>query len=217
MPTTSHRGPFVVVLTGGIASGKTAVSDRFAKLGVAIIDTDVIARELVQAGQPALAAIVNQFGQDILDQSGQLDRRRMREIVFSDALSKKRLEAILHPAIGLRARQLMESLEGESTYCILVVPLLVESGIFKWGDRLLVVDVDEETQISRVSERDQVNREQAEAILKSQATRQQRLALADDVIENTGSLQQLDRTVSSLHEKYLELASLSAGDRPVNE
>lgn len=196
----------MVVLTGGIASGKSAVSERFASLGVPIVDTDVIARELVQPGQAALTAIVNSFGEGILDEKGQLDRRRMREIVFSDPASKHRLESILHPAIGAEVKRRIFSLD--AVYCILVVPLLAESGRYQWADRVLVVDVDQQTQISRVITRDKVSREQAEAILKAQSGRQQRLTLADDVILNNGSLQDLDPQVSSLHEKYLQLAML---------
>jgi len=209
MPQRSHRRPFVVVLTGGIASGKSAVSERFARLGVAVIDTDVIARELVKPGKPALAAIVRAFGAGILDRKGQLDRRQMRELVFSDPASKQRLEAILHPAIGADARRRILSLD--SGYCILVVPLLAESGRYQWADRVLLTDVDEETQITRVIARDQVNREQAEAILKAQSSRRQRLDLADDIIENSGNMRELDRAVAALHEKYLKLAA--AGDQ----
>lgn len=204
MPRVGHRRPFVVVLTGGIASGKSAVSERFANLGVPVVDTDVIARELVQPGQPALAEIVSTFGTDILDEKGRLDRRRMRQIIFGDQDSKHRLEAILHPAIGAAAEQQILSLD--TLYCILVVPLLAESGRYRWADRVLVVDVDEATQIARLTARDRVDRHQAEAALKAQSSREQRLALADDVIENRGSLRELDRAVSALHEKYSALA-----------
>jgi len=194
----------VVVLTGGIASGKTAVSERFARLGVPVVDTDVIARELVQPSQPALNAIVDEFGEEVLDEHGRLDRRRMREIIFRDPDSKKRLEAILHPSIGARAMERILSLD--CNYCILVVPLLAESGRYQWADRVLVVDVDEETQITRLEVRDTVSREQAETALMAQSSRQQRLKLADDVIENNGSLRALDLAVLALHEKYSALA-----------
>lgn len=201
---TGNRRPFVVVLTGGIASGKSAVSERFENLGVPVVDTDVIARELVQPGQPALAAIVSTFGPGILDEKGRLDRRRMRQIIFSDPDSKYRLESILHPAIGAAVEHQILSLD--ALYCILVVPLLAESGRYRWADRVLVVDVDEETQIVRLAARDQVDRQQAEAALKAQASREQRLALADDIVENTCSLQELDRAVLALHGKYSALA-----------
>jgi len=194
----------VVVLTGGIGSGKSAVSARFAQLGVPIVDTDVIAHQLVQPGQPALAAIVRDFGSGVLDREGHLDRKRMREVIFSDLASRQRLEGILHPAIGAEAKRQIFSLDTD--YCILVVPLLAESGRYQWADRVLVVDACEESQIARVMARDHVSREQAQAALRSQMGRQQRLALADDVIENTGSLGDLERSAALLHEKYLCLA-----------
>lgn len=176
------------------------MSDCFAHLGVPVVDTDIIARELVQPGQPLLAEIVRDFGPDVLDAAGQLDRRRMRERIFADPHSKLRLEAILHPAIGKRAQQDLLALDAD--YCLLVVPLLAESGRYQWADRVLVVDVDEETQLARVIARDHISREQAQVILKSQATREQRLALADDIIENRGSLAELEQAVAALHARY---------------
>ena len=204
MRETRPVGPFVVILTGGIASGKSAISDRFAALGVPVIDTDIIAREVVAPGAPALKKVVETFGAEVLDASGALDRGRMRGIVFADPSKRKKLEAILHPAIGATARDRISALK--SDYCILVVPLLVESGRYGWADRVLVVDVAEETQLTRVMARDGGTRAQAEAILKSQASRAERLALADDVIENTGSLCALDAEVARLHQRYRELA-----------
>jgi len=196
--------PYVVVLTGGIASGKTAVSDRFAQLGVPVIDTDIIAREVVQPAQPALFQITEVFGQKVLTEEGHLDRRKMRQIVFSDPDSRKQLERILHPAIRARALEQVQSLD--SPYGILVVPLLAESGSFQWTDRVLVVDVDPAIQIDRVMKRDGIDSEQARAILKAQTTRQHRLGLADDVIENDGNLLDLDLKVLKLHAKYTSLA-----------
>jgi dephospho-CoA kinase len=204
MPQTGRRRPYVVVLTGGIAAGKSAVSAAFARRGAAVVDTDVIARELVQPGQPALAVIVHDFGSGILDAGGALDRKRMRAMVFSDPDCKRRLEAILHPAIGAEVKRRIAAVE--APYCILVVPLLAESGRYDWADRVLVVDVDEETQISRVMARDRISRAQAQAILDAQATRQQRLALADDVIDNKGSLAELEQAVATLHARYSRLA-----------
>lgn len=195
----------MVVLTGGIASGKTAVSSRFERLGVPVIDTDVIAREAVQQGRPALAAIVDAFGKEILDDKGALDRGRMRDLIFSDPASKKKLENILHPAIGREVRLRLDAIAAE--YCILVVPLLAESGRYAWSDRVLVVDVDAQTQLLRLMARDKISIELATAMLKAQASRQQRLDLADDVIENAGDLAGLDSAVASLHEKYRQLAS----------
>lgn len=200
--------PRVIVLTGGIASGKSAVSDRFAELGVAVIDSDLIARELVQPGEPAYAEIVQVFGEDILTADGELDRPRMRERIFSDAASRKRLESILHPAIAERARERIRAIR--APYCILVVPLLAETGFFSWADRVLLVDADEATQIRRLMARDGVSRQQAEAALRAQAGRARRQALADDVIDNSGTLEELQAQVEALHRKY----SVSASSRP---
>lgn len=205
-------GPFVVILTGGIASGKTAVSDRFAALGVPVIDTDVIAREVVAPGTPSLGKVTAVFGREILDASGALDRKKMRGIVFSNPSSKQKLEAILHPAIAASVREKISALA--SDYCILVVPLLVESGSYQWADRVLVVDVSEETQVQRVMARDGSTREQAEAILESQASRAERLAIADDVIENSGDFSALDAEVARLHQRYRQLANTN---RPTDD
>ncbi|MSQ98241.1 MAG: dephospho-CoA kinase [Xanthomonadales bacterium] len=203
--------PYVVILTGGIASGKTAVSSRFERLGVPVIDTDIIAREVVQAGRPALTAIVDQFGKEVLDEKGELDRGRMRDLIFSDPVSKKKLENILHPAIGQEVRLRLDAIQGG--YCILVVPLLAESGRYAGSDRVLVVDVDARTQLQRLVARDKISIELATAMLKAQASRQQRLDLANDVIENTGNLEALDREVASLHEKYGRLAGRNQAER----
>ena len=194
----------MVVLTGGIAAGKTAVSDRFEALGVPVIDTDIIARELVQPGTPLLARIVDEFGEDILDGSAQLDRKRMRQIIFSDSGRRQSLERILHPAIVEQVQERIMALR--QNYCLVVVPLLVESGQYRWGDRVLLVDVDEASQITRLISRDNTSPEQARAMLDAQASRGQRLAVADDVIVNSGSLQELESAVAALHEKYRKLA-----------
>jgi len=198
-------GIFSVVLTGGIASGKTTVSDLFEELGVPVIDTDRIARELVEPGKPALKAIVKRFGPDYLDGEGQLDRRKMRTAIFTDPEARTRLENILHPLIGNEVIHRISALDAD--YCIIVIPLYANSGAYEWVDRVLVVDAEEETQIARVMERDQINRAQAEAILASQASRQERLALADDVILNEGPLEQLAARVQELHARYLALAN----------
>ena len=191
---------FVVVLTGGIASGKTKVSDLFARFGVVIIDTDVIAHQVVQAGQPALGEISLEFGRDYLDVNGCLDRRKMRNAIFSDPQLKKRLENILHPAISREALRQINQLKVR--WCLLVVPLLAESGRYQWIDRVLVVDVEESIQVERVMARDNINLAQARSILQAQASREQRLALADDVIDNSGTLSQLEVAVALLHQKY---------------
>jgi len=201
-----HRNPdiFTVVLTGGIASGKTAVSDFFARLGVPVVDTDLIAREAVEPGRPALNRIVEMFGEEFLDPQGQLDRQKMRLAIFSDPAQKARLEAILHPLIATQVIRRVETLD--SRYCILVIPLYTQSSAYAWIDRVLVVDVSEEAQIQRVIARDQISRKQAQSILRAQISRQQRLALADDIVENSGSLNELKDKVEELHRKYLGLA-----------
>ena len=197
--------PFRVALTGGIASGKTAVANLFAAHRVPVIDTDVIAREVVEPGQPALAAVVDAFGAQVLAEDGRLDRPRLREQIFGDADARRRLEAILHPAI--RAEMERQSHAAGGPYQVLVIPLLVEGGRRDHVDRVLVVDVPEATQIERLVRRDGVTRGQAEAALRAQASREARLAFADDVIENTGDLAALGGRVALLHEKYLKLAT----------
>ena len=196
---------FRVGLTGGIASGKTTVANLFAARGIPVIDTDVIARQVVEPGEPALAAVVDAFGAQVLGADGRLDRPRMREQIFGDAQARRRLEAILHPAI--RAEMERQSQAAGGPYQVLVIPLLVEGGRRDHLDRVLVVDVPEATQIERLVRRDGVAREQAEAALGSQASREARLAFADDVIENTTDLAALDSRVARLHEKYLHFAA----------
>lgn len=196
---------FTVVLTGGIASGKTAVSDGFRRLGVPVIDTDVIARQVVEPGQPALDRIAEIFGSGVLDSAGSLDRKKMREAIFSDPEKKETLERLLHPLIGEEVLRRLEQVT--ASYCILVVPLYAESGSYRWVDRVLLVDASEELQIRRVMLRDDIKREQAEAILKAQASREERAALADDVIDNSGTLQELKRKIDALHKKYSSLGS----------
>ena len=202
---TAQAGIFTVVLTGGIASGKTVVSDHFSSLGVPVIDTDVIARELVEPGQPALQEIAETFGSDFLTADGRLDRIKMRQAIFSDPDIRSRLENILHPRIATEALRRINAL-GE-TYCILVIPLYASSDRYGWTDRVLVVDVDEETQIERVMARDGISRQQALAVMGAQASRTQRLALADDVIDNGGSLEELQEQVEQLHQTYLALSA----------
>jgi dephospho-CoA kinase len=196
--------PLFVALTGGIASGKTAVADIFASLGVPVLDTDQIAREVVEPASPTLSQLISEFGQDILDASGRLDRARMRERVFKDPGERQRLEAITHPAI--RAELARRAAEAGGDYQIHVIPLLVETGRAKDYERVLVVDCPEEKQIERLMSRDRATREEAKRILAAQVTREQRLAVADDVIENTGTLAQLRDSVQELHRRYLQLA-----------
>ena len=195
----------VVGLTGGIGSGKTAVSDRFAQYGVPVIDTDLLARELVEPGQPALATIVAEFGSDCLDERGQLRRAHLRERVFADPAGRRRLEAILHPRIRALARERIAA--SSAPYCLVVIPLLAETGMTDLVDRVLVVDVPEVEQIRRVMVRDRVDEARARRILAAQAQRAQRLALADEILDNGGDLDHLDRQVTDLHQRYSTLAA----------
>ncbi|MFO1370976.1 MAG: dephospho-CoA kinase [Candidatus Competibacteraceae bacterium] len=195
----------VIGLTGGIGSGKTAVSDRFAQYGVPVIDTDLLARELVEPGQPALTEIVAHFGSDCLDDTGRLQRSRLRERVFADPASRQRLEAILHPRIRTAVRARISALA--TPYCVVVIPLLAETGMTNLVDRILVVDVPEAEQIRRVMARDRVDEAQARRILAAQAHRDQRRALADELLENTNDLKVLDHQVAALHQYYLTLTA----------
>jgi dephospho-CoA kinase len=197
--------PFRVALTGGIASGKSTVADLFAALGVPVIDTDVIAREVVEPGRPAHAQVTEAFGPQVLDADGRLDRKRMRERIFADPDARRRLEAILHPAI--RAEMERQSKAAVGPYQVLVIPLLAEGGRRDHVDRVLLVDVPEELQIQRVMWRDGVSHEQALASLNAQATRAQRLAMADDVLRNTGRVDDLREQVAKLHQQFLGLAA----------
>ncbi len=201
-----------IYLTGGIGSGKTLISDLFAEKGVPVIDTDLISRAIVQPGQPALEEIQQAFGPEIVTTSGELDRRKLRELVFQNTEAKQTLEAILHPKIYKESeRQLLEL---NSPFALIVVPLLVETGKTGRADRILVVDASPEIQKSRVRTRDKVPDQQIEQILASQASREQRLALADDVIVNNGSIGDVEQQVNLLYEKYLNLAKATAEMTP---
>ena len=202
---TPTRKPYRVALTGGIASGKSTVAGLFAALGVPVIDTDLIAREVVEPGQPALAEVVAAFGEDVLDDTGRLDRRRLRERIFSDPQARQRLEAILHPAI--RRGMERQSREAGGAYQLLVIPLLAEGGRRDHVDRVLLVDVPEELQVERLMKRDGASAEQARAALRAQATRAARRAIADDLLQNTGSAEDLRNAVAQLHARYVALAS----------
>ncbi|MGH8185319.1 MAG: dephospho-CoA kinase [Steroidobacteraceae bacterium] len=196
--------PLLIALTGGIASGKSAVASIFASLGVPVLDTDQISRDVVEPGSPALNELVRAFGNDILDSDGRLDRARMRQRVFDDPAQREQLEAIMHPAIREELARRSQAAGGE--YQIHVIPLLVETGRSDVYDRVLVVDCTEEDQIKRLMARDATDREQATRILAAQASREQRLAVADDVIVNTGSVEDLPRFVETLHKNYSLLA-----------
>lgn len=192
-----------VGLTGGIASGKSLVSDLFAQLGVPVIDTDVIAREVVGPGSALRAALFDHFGPSIRTPAGDLDRVALRRIVFADPRRRQELEALLHPAIRARAEELARQRGGP--YQVHVVPLLVETGAAARYDRVLVVDCPESLQIQRLRARTQMSEAEARAILAAQASRTQRLAVADDVIVNDGPAEALAPRVAALHERYLTL------------
>ena len=199
-----QRPRLVVTLTGGIGSGKTTVSSLFSQLGVPLVDTDLLARELVEPGTPALKEITQAFGSDVVSPDGTLNRAALREKVFADATVRKRLESILHPRIRKLTRQRLAGID--APYAIVVIPLLLETGMANPGDRVLVVDVSESVQIERVLARDGVDETQVRGILRAQCDRQRRLKAADDVIENSGSEQALRSKVEELHNKYLAMA-----------
>ncbi|MFM7969100.1 dephospho-CoA kinase [Aeromonas sp. A-5] len=200
---------YVVAITGGIGSGKTTVANQFAALGIDVVDADLIAREVVEPGTPALTAIASHFGPGILDEQERLDRRALRERIFSDPAAKSWLNALLHPII--RSEMLRQCAAASSPYCLLVVPLLVENRLTELADRVLVIDVDEATQIERTCRRDGVSLEQAQAILASQASRSERLAMADDVLDNqSGTTETIRERILALHETYLAFASQQA-------
>jgi dephospho-CoA kinase len=191
-------------LTGGIASGKSTVAGRFAELGVPVIDADEAARAVVAPGRPGLAQVLERFGSDVAGENGELDRRALRELIFKDRGSRRDLEAILHPLIRADMERNAELAVGP--YVVMAIPLLVEGGARDRVDRVLVVDVDEVVQLQRVRARDGCTEEQARAILASQASRSVRLAAADDVLLNTGTVTELRQAVDRLHEEYLRLA-----------
>jgi dephospho-CoA kinase len=203
--------PFRIVLTGGIASGKTAVANAFAALGVPVIDTDQISRDVVEPGSPTLQRIVDAFGSIALDSTGHYDRRRMREWVFADPEERKKLNAIIHPAI--RDELARRSLTARGPYQIHAIPLFVEGGAKNGYDRILVVDCSEQLQLQRLMQRDQVGEVQARQILAAQATRGQRLAVATDIIVNDATLDAVRIHVAELHQRYLELATAKDNHR----
>jgi dephospho-CoA kinase len=196
--------PLRIGITGGIASGKTTVADFFADLGVPVIDTDVIAREVVTRGAPALVQIRDAFGDAVFSEDGSLDRQAMRRLVFSDADERLQLEGILHPRI--REAAVARAQAVTAPYMVIVVPLLVESPMQELMDRILVVDCSEDVQLSRLKARDAENEEQARRMIAAQASRDERLAIADDVVLNDADLDETRTKVEALHEEYLELS-----------
>lgn len=201
---------FVVGLTGGIGSGKTAATDYFQSLGITIVDADIASRTVVELGKPALAAISAHFGDDVLQRDGTLDRAALRHCIFSDVAEKQWLEKLLHPLIAEEIRQGLQT--ANSLYVIFVSPLLIESRQIDLCDQLLVIDVPEEIQLQRTTQRDNNDSEQVKRIIASQATRQERFEKATDIVENTGTLSDLHVQLNKLHQKYSELAE-KEGDK----
>ncbi|TAK72189.1 MAG: dephospho-CoA kinase [Betaproteobacteria bacterium] len=198
--------PFTVGLTGGIGSGKSAAAQVFEELGTTVIDTDAVAHALTAPGGAAIEPIRAAFGAAYLTPEGALERARMRELVFADALKKRLLESILHPLIRARTSELVQA--ARSPYVVLMVPLLVESGDYRRRcQRILVVDCPEELQVERVMARSGLAAGQVRAIMANQVTREARLAAADDVVDNSQDLAQLRRQVEALHARYLQLAA----------
>jgi dephospho-CoA kinase len=197
----------VVGLTGGIGSGKSAAADAFGKLGATVVDTDAIAHELTGPGGAAIAQLRRLFGDGMVDAAGAMDRKRMRELVFADAEKKQRLEALLHPMIRAESERRIAAAPGP--YVVHVVPLLAESpGFRERYRRVLVVDCPEALQVARVRQRSGLAEAEIRRIIASQIQRESRLAAADDVIDNSGSIAAMQQQVRQLHEKYLALAAV---------
>ncbi len=200
---------YIIGLTGGVASGKSEVARRFAALGIEVADADLAAREAVAAGSEGLTEVVAAFGRGVLRPDGALDRAAMRGIVFDDVQARRRLEAIVHPRVRTRLRAQCEAASG--AYAVADIPLLTEGGgrsAYPWLDRILVIDVPEAVQAERVMARDGVDAALASRMIAAQATRAQRLAIADDIIVNDGPLEALDEHIAALHRRYLAFACL---------
>lgn len=202
----SARHHPVIALTGGIASGKSTVERCFTGRGIHVYDADQAAREVVEPGTDGLEQIIEAFGPEVIDEDGRLDRPAMRQRIFADRDARHTLESIVHPRVRQRLQQL--ALADTGPYCLLAIPLLAEHiGHYRWVDRVLVVDADEATQIERLIARDGIDEALARRILANQATREQRLAIADDVIDNRDGAIALEPQVAALHERYLVLAA----------
>lgn len=195
---------FLVALTGGVASGKSAVCARLVLQGVTVIDADVVARDLVAPGEPALSEIVAEFGADVVDEDGVLKRRLLRERIFSDPSLRVRLESILHPRVRSVLR--VRAAAADGAYAVLAIPLLIESGHYHWVDRIVAVDVDESTQVRRLMKRDAASEALARSMLAAQAGRRERLLIGSDVLINDADLPTLQRMTDRLHGVLLALA-----------
>lgn len=198
----------IIGLTGGIASGKSTAARRFAELGAGVIDTDALAREVLAPGSEGLSEVVRAFGADLLAPDGTLDRRALRALIFEDAKARAQLETITHPRIRTLLQQRLTALD--APYAVVEVPLLIESGLHREVNRTLVVDCTEETQISRILQRDGETEASARAALAAQISRSERLRQADDIIENDGPPSALEAAVTRLHSRYLQLARTQA-------
>ncbi len=203
---------FIVGLTGGIGSGKTTVANQFATLGIQLVDADLVARDLVAPGSAALAQIAAHFGDVILQQDGSLNRALLRQRIFTDPNEKQWLNQLLHPLI--RQQILQQLAAATSPYVLLVAPLLIENGLQPLVDQLLVVDVSPESQLNRTSKRDQVSQSQVAAIMASQCSREQRRALATQLLDNDLPLQSLPERVAALHQIYSALAAEKLAKSP---
>ncbi|MDT3337105.1 dephospho-CoA kinase [Shewanella sp. SP1S1-7] len=195
---------YVVGLTGGIGSGKTTVANLFAAEGITLVDADIIAREVVAPGSKGLEAIVTHFGTEILTPEGELDRAKLRQRIFSHPEEREWLNQLLHPMI--RQEMLAQVEKATSAYVIMVVPLLFENGLDRLVNRTLVVDISPELQINRTVKRDNVDASQVNNIISSQCSRSEKLARADDIIDNQGEISTLKREVLALHQRYLQLS-----------
>lgn len=191
-------------LTGGIASGKSTICELFSQLNIPIIDADIIARELVEPGKDAYIEIVRQFGNGILEKDQTLNRKKLRKLIFSDPSAKKKLEAILHPQIRLQLEE--QSAQQSAAYCILAIPLLIESKMTDLVDHIIVVDTPDNQQIKRLCQRDKISKTDAITIIQSQSSREKRHSIADDIINNNDSIDSLRISINSLHKKYCAIS-----------
>ena len=196
-----------VALTGGIGTGKSTVTSKFHALGTPIIDSDIISRSIVEPGKPCLDAIICEFGKKILDLRGEIHRRKLRNIIFNDSEAKKKLENILHPVIYKEIDKEISNID--YAYCLIAIPLLIETRATDRFDRILLIDVTEKTQLLRASKRDKASIKYISETIKNQTSRNQRLHYADDIIDNNNEVEKLDYIVEMLHKKYLRLSELN--------